>query len=121
LELPVDFVVPAHRKIQSAANLGRPFILAASRWWQPGKGMLPLVNDIDDLRAAGDRSAAALPSLSKESTPTRSSASQPAMPAPSARDAVTRVSATRDAATRDAATRDAATRASTEIDYGEDS
>jgi hypothetical protein len=59
LELPIDFVIPAHRKIQSAANLGRPFILSASRWWQPGKGMLPLVTDIDSLRAAGEREASA--------------------------------------------------------------
>lgn len=55
LELPVDFIIPSHRKIQAAANLGRPFILSASRWWQPGKGMLSLVNDIDSLRSADPR------------------------------------------------------------------
>lgn len=55
LELPVDFIIPSHRKIQAAANLGRPFILSANRWWQPGKGMLSLVNDIDSLRSADPR------------------------------------------------------------------
>lgn len=61
LELPIDFVVPAHRKIQSAANLGRPFILSAKRWWQPGKGMLPLVAEIHSLPAANSLPAASGP------------------------------------------------------------
>jgi pilus assembly protein CpaE len=70
LELPVDFIIPAHRKIQAAANLGRPFILSTNRWWQPGKGMLQLVNDIDSLRMVGQLDGAPNRETSTPAPPT---------------------------------------------------
>ena len=50
LNRPVDFVVPFSAKVQAAANLGRPYVLSASRWFQPGKGLLQLVDDAQNLR-----------------------------------------------------------------------
>jgi pilus assembly protein CpaE len=74
LNRPVDFVVPFSKKVQAAANLGRPFVLSANRWFQPGKGMLKIVDDIESLRTSEGKPRAGKGTATSSSSPAVTSA-----------------------------------------------
>jgi pilus assembly protein CpaE len=44
---PIDYLLPYDRKVGIASNLGRPFILDATRWWGFGKAMQRLIHDVE--------------------------------------------------------------------------
>ena len=45
----VDFVVPYHKKVPIASNIGKPYILEATGWWGVGKAMRQIVQDIEEI------------------------------------------------------------------------
>jgi pilus assembly protein CpaE len=66
LNRPIDHVLPFQKKLSVAINLGRPFILSASRWWGLGKALHRLIEDIDEIQPSARparNSVAAEPSV----------------------------------------------------------
>jgi pilus assembly protein CpaE len=49
----IDHVLPYQRKLLIAANVGKPYILSASRWWGFGRQLMPLVAELEQLRPQG--------------------------------------------------------------------
>jgi pilus assembly protein CpaE len=45
----IDYVVPYNAKVSIAANLGKPYILGASRFWGPGKVLHQIVRDAESI------------------------------------------------------------------------
>ncbi len=75
----IDFVVPYHKKIAIATNLGQPYILTSSRLWGLGRTLFQMVADIEStpraVRASADRGS---PSVNGTG-PTREKDNEPAL------------------------------------------
>jgi pilus assembly protein CpaE len=50
---PVDFVLPFDKRLLVAANTGRPYALAPSKWWGFGPPLAALASDVELLLAGG--------------------------------------------------------------------
>jgi pilus assembly protein CpaE len=48
----VDFVLPYQKKLIAAANLGRPYVLQASRYWGFGKALGAILDDLAGVKTA---------------------------------------------------------------------
>lgn len=46
----VDHIVPNQRKLAIAANIGKPYILSATRWWGFGRAIHELIGEIETIR-----------------------------------------------------------------------
>src|SRR5690606_17133968 len=55
LNRDIDAVVPFHRKIAVAANLGVPYVLRERRWWGPGRVLDQLARDVEAVVPHGAR------------------------------------------------------------------
>jgi pilus assembly protein CpaE len=56
----IDHVIPQQKKLAIAANLGKPYVLGASRWWGFGKAIRRLVDDIEAIQPLARSARASL-------------------------------------------------------------
>jgi pilus assembly protein CpaE len=74
----IDHIIPNQKKLAIAANLGKPFALAASRWWGFGKAMRLLVEDMEAIRPLSRAARATMqstgPAAPSENGPTSNGA-----------------------------------------------